>query len=115
MLAARIQEPSVDFACDVTAADQRFRVLGVIDGFTKQSLVLDTDTCFPSRRVTRVLDRVVVERGMQLVSRCDNGPELTSRHFLVDRAPYRSDQYPARKADSKCFCRKFPRAARLSA
>jgi hypothetical protein len=84
MLAARIQEPSVDFACDVTAADQRFRVLGVIDGFTKQSLVLDTDTCFPSRRVTRVLDRVVVERGMQLVSRCDNGPELTSRHFLVD-------------------------------
>ena len=48
------QEWALDFASDVTAAGQRFRVLGVIDGFTRQSLVLDTSTSFPSRRVTRV-------------------------------------------------------------
>ena len=83
VLTAPNQEWSVDFACDVTATGQRFRVLSVIDGFTKQSLVLETDTSFPSRRVTRVLERTIVERGMPESIRCDNGPELTSRHILA--------------------------------
>ena len=34
-------------------------------------------------RVTRVLDAIVAERGQPLAIRCDNGPELTSRHFLA--------------------------------
>jgi putative transposase len=29
-----------------------------------------------------VLDEIVAERGQPLAIRCDNGPELTSRHFL---------------------------------
>jgi putative transposase len=33
--------------------------------------------------VTRVLDGIVAERGQPLAIRCDNGPELTSRHFLA--------------------------------
>jgi putative transposase len=33
--------------------------------------------------VTRVLDRVISERGEPTAIRCDNGPEFTSRHFLV--------------------------------
>ena len=36
-----------------------------------------------SRRVTRVLEEIVVERGAPQAIRCDNGPELTSRHFLA--------------------------------
>jgi hypothetical protein len=36
-----------------------------------------------SKRVTRVLDRVSDQRGKPEVIRCDNGPEFTSRHFLV--------------------------------
>ena len=31
---------------------------------------------------TRVLEEIVAERGRPLAIRCDNGPELTSRHFL---------------------------------
>ena len=30
-----------------------------------------------------MLDAIVAERGRPLAIRCDNGPELTSRHFLV--------------------------------
>jgi len=30
-----------------------------------------------------VLDGIVAERGQPLAIRCDNGPELTSRHFLA--------------------------------
>jgi len=44
---------------------------------------LEVDTSFASRRVTRVLDAIVAERRKPLVIRCDNGPELTSRHFLA--------------------------------
>jgi putative transposase len=83
VLTAPNQEWSIDFASDVTAGSQRIRVLSVIDSFTKQSLALEVDTSFPSRRVTRVLDRTIGRYGKPIAIRCDNGPELTSRHFLA--------------------------------
>jgi len=79
-LTAPNHEWALNFASDVTAAGQRFRVLGVIDSFTRQSLVLETATSFPSRRVTRLLERAIAEHGKPQSIRCDNGPELTSRH-----------------------------------
>ena len=33
--------------------------------------------------MSRVLDSIIAERGLPLAIRCDNGPELTSRHFLA--------------------------------
>jgi putative transposase len=57
VLTAPNQEWALDFASDVTASGQRLRVLGVIDSYTRQCLVLETATSFPSRRVTRVLER----------------------------------------------------------
>ena len=49
----------------------------------RECLALEVDTSFASRRVTRVLEQIVAERGKPLAIRCDNGPELTSRHFLA--------------------------------
>jgi putative transposase len=49
----------------------------------RECLALEVDTSFASRRVTRVLDAIMSERGQPLAIRCDNGPELTSRHFLA--------------------------------
>ena len=83
MLTAPNQEWSIDFASDVTAGSQRIRVLSVIDSFTKQSLALEVNTSFPSRRMTRVLEKAIERYGPPLAIRCDNGPELTSRHFLA--------------------------------
>jgi putative transposase len=77
------QEWSIDFASDVTAGGRRLRVLSVIDSFTKQSLALEVDTSFPSRRVTRVLEAAIRSYGKPQVIRCDNGPEISSRHFLA--------------------------------
>ena len=82
-LTAPNQEWALDFASDVTAAGQRIRVFGVIDGFTRQCLVLETSTSFPGRRVTRELERAIVMYGKPQSIRCDNGPEMTSRHFLA--------------------------------
>ena len=55
----------------------------MVDAFTRECLALEVDTSFASRRVTRVLDKIIDERGAPLAIRCDNGPELTSRHFLA--------------------------------
>jgi putative transposase len=83
MLKAPDQEWSVDFANDVTAAGRRIRILSVVDSFTRQCLALEVDTSFPSRRVTRVLERAIAQYGSPQSIRSDNGPELTSRHYLA--------------------------------
>jgi putative transposase len=57
-------------------------VFGVVDTFTRECLVLEVDTSFASRRVTRVLDEIIAERGRPKRLLMDNGSELTSRHFL---------------------------------
>lgn len=83
VLTAPNQEWALDFASDVTSAGQRFRVFGVIDRFTRQCLALEVAASFPSRRVTRVLERALAEYGKPQSIRSDNGPELTSRHYLA--------------------------------
>ena len=70
---------------DAVACGRTIRVLSVVDAYTRECLALEVDASFASRRVTRVLEGIVTERGQPLAIRCDNGPELTSRawHFLA--------------------------------
>ncbi len=74
---------SLDFVSDGLASGRAIRVLSVVDTYTRECLALDVDTSFPSPRVTRVLDGLAATRGWPERIRCDNGPELTSRHFLA--------------------------------
>jgi putative transposase len=73
----------LDFVHDVAESGRKFRVLSVIDVYTRECLALEVDTSFASRRVTRELEKIVAERGVPEAIRCDNGPEFTSRHFLA--------------------------------
>jgi putative transposase len=77
------QEWALDFVHDVIASGRVIRVLSVVDAYTRECLALEVDTSLPSRRVTRVLERIICERGLPQSIRCDNGPELTSRYFLA--------------------------------
>ena len=77
------EEWAIDFASDALATGRSIRVFSVVDACTRQCLALEADTSFASRRVTRVLERAVSEYGWPRRIRCDNGPELTSRHFLA--------------------------------
>jgi len=77
------QEWALDFVHDHLECGRKTRWLVVEDAFTRECLALEVDTSFPSRRVTRVLDAIAAERGAPRNIRCDNGPELTSRHFLA--------------------------------
>jgi putative transposase len=77
------QEWALDFIHDAIAAGRSIRVLSVVDAYTRECLALEVDTSFASRRVTRALDEIIAQRGQPRSIRCDNGPELTSRHFLA--------------------------------
>ena len=77
------QEWALDFVHDAAESGRKFRVLSVIDVYTRECLALEVNTSFASRRVTRELERIVAERGVPEAIRCDNGPEFTSRHFLA--------------------------------
>lgn len=83
VLSAPNQEWAIDFASDIAASGERLRVLSVVDAFTRECLALETDTSMPSRRVTRVLQRIVEQRGAPQFLRSDNGPEVCSRHYLA--------------------------------
>jgi putative transposase len=77
------QEWALDFVHDAVECGRAIRVLSVVDAYTRECLALEVDTSFASRRVTRVLEAIMVERGQPGSIRCDNGPEFTSRHFLA--------------------------------
>ena len=77
------QEWALDFVHDAIASGRAIRVLTVEDEYTRECPALEVDTSMASRRVTRVLEAIIAERGQPLAIRCDNGPEFTSRHFLA--------------------------------
>ena len=77
------QEWSMDFVADGLATGRALRIFTLVDSFTRECLALEVDSCLSSRRVTRVLDWVIEQRGVPDAIRCDNGPEFTSRHFLA--------------------------------
>ena len=47
---------------------RKFRVLNIIDDFNRESLQIEVDTSLPALRVQRVLDNVVAQRGLPVIS-----------------------------------------------
>ena len=79
-----------------------------LDAFTRECLELEVDSSLSSRRVTRTLDRIIEQRGTPEVIRCDNGPELTSRHILGWCEEKKIDLvHISQKADAERSCRKL--------
>src|SRR6516164_3082392 len=76
------QRWSLDFVSDVLADGRRFRVLVIVDDFTRECLALIVDTSISGRRVARELDAIVAARGKPLIIVSDNGTELTSHAIL---------------------------------
>ena len=77
------QRWSLDFVSDALSNGRRFRVLAVVDDFTRECLGLVVDTSLSGLRVGRELDVIVEQRGCRpatIVS--DNGTELTSHAIL---------------------------------
>ena len=76
------QRWSLDFVSDALTDGRRFRILTVVDDFSRENLVLIADTSLSGQRVARELDRVISERGMPKTIVSDNGTEFTSMAIL---------------------------------
>lgn len=69
---------SLDFMSDALSNGRRFRTFNVIDDYSREALAIEIDLSLPSKRVIRVLDRLVEYRGKPIKIRMDNGPEFVS-------------------------------------
>ena len=78
----RNQRWSLDFVADALADGRRFRILAVVDDFSRECLALVVDTSLSGVRVARELDRIVELRGRPRMLVSDNGAELTSNAIL---------------------------------
>jgi putative transposase len=89
-LPARIKQPliqqsganeswSMDFMSDSMVDGRKLRTLNIIDDCNREALAIEVDTSLSSKRVIRVLNKVIEQRGKPKVIRVDNGPEFTSK------------------------------------
>ncbi len=76
------QRCSLDFVSDSQSCGRRFRILNVIDDFSRECLAAVVDTSLSGDRVGRELDRIAEMRRYPCLVVSDNGTELTSNAIL---------------------------------
>jgi len=76
------QRWSLDFVSDTLTCSRRFRILCVVDDYTRECLALVADTSLSGVRVARELTRLIGIRGKPHTVVSDNGTELTSSAIL---------------------------------
>jgi Transposase and inactivated derivatives len=76
------QRWSLDFVSDTLVDGRRFRILCVIDDFSRECLATVVDNSISGERVARELDAIAERRGQPLMVVSDNGTELTSKAML---------------------------------
>jgi len=76
------QRWSLDFVSDALADGRRFRILCVIDDFSRECLATLVDNSISGVRVARELDRIAEMRSYPCMVVSDNGTELTSNAIL---------------------------------
>lgn len=72
------QRWSLDFMSDALADGRRFRILCIVDDFSRECLATVVDTSLSGVRLVRELERLTIERAMPEMIVSDNGTELTS-------------------------------------
>ena len=72
------QRWSLDFVSDSLSDGRRFRILCVVDDFSRESLAAVVDTSLGGVRVVRELERLTLESTLPETVVSDNGTELTS-------------------------------------
>lgn len=76
------QRWSLDFVSDAFTDGRRFRVLAVVDDFSRECLTLVPDTSLSGARLKRELDAIIQVRGTPTTIVSDNGTEMTSSAVL---------------------------------
>lgn len=72
---------SIDFMSDSLWDGRRYRLLNIIDDYNRELLAIEVDTCLPTSRLIRVLERLKETRALPAMIRTDNGPEFISKEL----------------------------------
>lgn len=105
---------SLDFITDALTDGRRFRVLNVLDDFSRRLLGQEIDFSLPARRVTQLLDRLVEAHGRPQQLRCDNGPEFIAHELRrwCQRQAARLHWIDPGKPTQNAFVERFHRSFR---
>ncbi len=70
---------SMDFVSDQLANGRRFRILNIVDDYSRECVGQLVDTSISGSYVARYLDQLIESREKPKTITCDNGPEFTSK------------------------------------
>jgi len=70
---------AMDFVSDQLYNGKRFRALTLIDTYSRECLAIYVDKSVKGETVVKVLEKVIVEKGLPKKIKVDNGPEFISR------------------------------------
>ena len=73
------QRWSMDFVSDQLYDGRRFRVLNLMDDFTKEMVGQSAEVSISGRRVARFLDQLGDVRDLPAIIVCENGQEFTNK------------------------------------
>ena len=73
---------SLDFVSDSFTDGRRFRILCIVDDFTRECLALVADTSLSGHRLARELSLLICRHGKPATIVSDNGTEMTSNAIL---------------------------------
>jgi putative transposase len=74
---------SMDFVFDRTAEGQVIKCLTVVDDATHEAVAIVPERAISGHALTRILDRLAVQRGLPQAIRTDNGKEFCGRAMLT--------------------------------
>jgi len=74
---------SLDFVSDQLANGRRFRVLNIVDDYSRRCIGQLVDTSISGLRLSRFLDELHLTRPLPKAIVLDNGPELTSKAMFL--------------------------------
>lgn len=81
------QRWSMDFVHDRLEDGRRFRLLTIVDDYSRECPAIEVDTSLGGSRVTQVLERLAEIRGLPQAITVDNGPEFAGT--VLDAWAYR--------------------------
>ncbi len=74
---------SMDFVFDRTAEGRVIKCLTIVDDATHEAVAIEVERAISGQGVSRVLDRLAIQRGLPRVIRTDNGKEFCGKAMVA--------------------------------